>query len=1334
MAQRSIFDFVTPATVPMPLVFPPVTATFETARERRNRSARERRARNRAQQQVQAQENETARERRNRLARERYARKRDARQLRDRSRRAIDARLAGERELQADEDGPFRLRTRFGNVSVLTPRENLFRRARRARTHAQEQQFLAGTGNSVTYIPNSYEELDRILDTYYPMLVDGQQFIILFNGKGYTLSLEKYEELKTTLYAKRVEGHWELTSISDAEFVIDTVEQGGPFTISRPEERRGNNFTFATGEFFSYIHNHPDEHITNILARLGCWKEVDADNYKENCLWLAFKDAGVEAQILEAMKTEFLQRKIARKNIRKIAEDHKLFVTITTDGKTDGYGLKYGPRDGFPVELALINEHYIHNFKTDICSYAFKHYDDLKDKEEWWRYFKAKEKAKEGERGIKALPLIRLLLDSEYLAPISAVTTGVFRTQYHDKVDMDNFETLRYDDKYCRPKHPARDGRGPYRSEEDDKRYAEDPDDILDETMGESLDIEGMVEELDEEEEESKLPKLKKKIIKARDALDEEVLNWLDDKFTKHNMGLEEQLKYLKKHVKPNFTYDFDFETCPFGRHREFLVCYKEDKEGSLVEEQRGFTCAKDFLDDIAMKHGISAGYDSQLEKLKAPIVKLRAHNITYDASFLFPHLRRIKTIERGTSIVCGSARYYCCTGEATNGCNGDLREWMRTKGEQIFLSESPNRRIETWRQATSEVNKTREFVTNHAECKKIHGIGPVVREILSRAPWDTFKPSTPFYVMKVIDIRFQDSIKMIPEPLSKFGKMFNLDQEKEIMPYKLYTESFVEDGGICAWGDIVANAIHFEDFTKLRENLRNWGCETIDENGVERYNMMEYAATYCRADVDVLQKGWKKFREMVLSEMDMDINCYPTVASMTDAYYIEQGIYESVNEMAGVPLKFHTNASVGGRVMCATNERSFTTEEMDDTDANSLYPAAQIRLGGFLKGKPKVWHPGVDLNKADGYCIKILVTHIGRDLRFPICRLKTKEGGCNWTNDLVGKTLTVDKWTLEDLVRHQGARFQILQGYYYDKGRNHRLGEVVRDMFDRRQRYKAEGNPLQLVLKIALNSGYGICGLKPIDTDTKYISKDRKANFWHNHSNHIKSFEEMPNGEFRFDLHKQIDTHYNRQHCAMEVLSMSKTIMNEPMVLAEDLGIDIAYQDTDSMHVPRKDSKKLEIAYKHKYGKELLGAGEGSYGQFSTDFEFSDAWHFRDGKFRKVGKSIKPVGEVKAIRSIFLGKKSYIDELCDEAGNIAWHMRMKGIPSKCMLAKVAACFDKDPMKLYEWLLIGKTVEFDLTADGNCCFKTTKTHQVYTQTMTRKVTFPVEVDLTDFTP
>ena len=92
---------------------------------------------------------------------------------------------------------------------------------------------------------------------------------------------------------------------------------------------------------------------------------MNADNYKENCLWLAFKDAGVKDHILEAMKTEFLQRKIPRKNILKLADVHNLFVTIRTEG--DKNVQKMGPRDGFPVKLALIKDHYIHDFETDIC-------------------------------------------------------------------------------------------------------------------------------------------------------------------------------------------------------------------------------------------------------------------------------------------------------------------------------------------------------------------------------------------------------------------------------------------------------------------------------------------------------------------------------------------------------------------------------------------------------------------------------------------------------------------------------------------------------------------------------------------------------------------------------------------------------------------------------------------------------------------------------------------------------------------------------------------------------------------------------------------------------
>jgi hypothetical protein len=45
------------------------------------------------------------------------------------------------------------------------------------------------------------------------------------------------------------------------------------------------------------------------------------------------------------------------------------------------------------------------------------------------------------------------------------------------------------------------------------------------------------------------------------------------------------------------------------------------------------------------------------------------------------------------------------------------------------------------------------------------------------------------------------------------------------------------------------------------------------------------------------------------------------------------------------------------------------------------------------------------------------------------------------------------------------------------------------------------------------------------------------------------------------------INNHFNNASCGVEVLSMSKRIMNEVMCLAEDLKLKIYYQDTDSMH-----------------------------------------------------------------------------------------------------------------------------------------------------------------------
>ena len=112
----------------------------------------------------------------------------------------------------------------------------------------------------------------------------------------------------------------------------------------------------------------------------------------------------------------------------------------------------------------------------------------------------------------------------------------------------------------------------------------------------------------------------------------------------------------------------------------------------------------------------------------------------------------------------------------------------------------------------------------------------------------------------------------------------------------------------------------------------------------------------------------------------------------------------------------------------------------------------------------------------------------------------------------------------------------------------------------------------------------------------------------------------------------------------------------------------------------------------------------------------------------------MKSVGEIKAVESYFIGKKTYLDKLVDDAGQKCYHIRLKGIPAKCIQAKCNKSYDGNPMFLYNDLYDGMTVSFDLTSGGNCVFKSNKNHTMTTSSMVRHVSFPIQLDLMDFTP
>ena len=120
--------------------------------------------------------------------------------------------------------------------------------------------------------------------------------------------------------------------------------------------------------------------------------------------------------------------------------------------------------------------------------------------------------------------------------------------------------------------------------------------------------------------------------------------------------------------------------------------------------------------------------------------------------------------------------------------------------------------------------------------------------------------------------------------------------------------------------------------------------------------------------------------------------------------------------------------------------------------------------------------------------------------------------------------------------------------------------------MYDLRLKLKKDKNPAQSVIKLLMNSMYGKTILKPVETDTVVENIEEYFATYISYSyNYIGSVIEV-NGTYYMKKVQPILPHYNYVHCGVEILSMSKRIMNRVFGSASDIGVKIYYQDTDSI------------------------------------------------------------------------------------------------------------------------------------------------------------------------
>ena len=553
--------------------------------------------------------------------------------------------------------------------------------------------------------------------------------------------------------------------------------------------------------------------------------------------------------------------------------------------------------------------------------------------------------------------------------------------------------------------------------------------------------------------------------------------------------------------------------------------------------------------------------------------------------------------------------------------------------------------------------------------------------------------------IYKKVKIVLKDSYKVFDKKLEQFGTAFNLPKEirkKEAIAYDYYTEQTINEKS--ADLNEYKKYIKKSDLETFEENVKPY----INSNNQLMFDHIGYYKHYLKYDCLVLQKGMIAYNKCMKETFGKPIFNFLTISSYADDYFKSRGVYDGVCEVAGGLKKFLSKAVYGGRVnVCPKFKKQVINKRINDFDGVSLYPSAIYRLCseyGMPIGQAKRYNKEHNITSSDYYVVEIEITEINKKQSNPFIALKTKES-IKYINEIPenGLKVVVDRFTLEDYVKFHQIEYIILDGVYWDEGFNKKF-IIISDVFEERLKEKAkktaEGDIKQELYKLILNSAYGKTLLKSSCEKDKIVSKEDFNKYMFNNFNTIKHAKEINNNQFLITQY-EADKSFNRAHCGIAILSMSKRIMNEVMNEANDANINIYYQDTDSMHIDDDQIERLADLYKIKYQKELIGKG---LGQFHNDFAHKN----------------KSCVDVVSTKSIFLGKKAYIDYLegtnpITKEKEYCIHARMKGINeislhNKANEYKIEGELIHKIFQIYTDLSNDKEVEFILNPDEKPSF------------------------------
>ncbi|KKP51522.1 MAG: polymerase type B, organellar and viral family protein [candidate division TM6 bacterium GW2011_GWF2_33_332] len=545
--------------------------------------------------------------------------------------------------------------------------------------------------------------------------------------------------------------------------------------------------------------------------------------------------------------------------------------------------------------------------------------------------------------------------------------------------------------------------------------------------------------------------------------------------------------------------------------------------------------------------------------------------------------------------------------------------------------------------------------------------------------------------------IYVRDSYKHLPMGIKDLAVAFKLGIEKELNIYRAFNTKNSGEKYLT-----LKKLIHHVKIEKPLENpeevaremfekARIHGAIYINEKNEELLDKIKYNTFYCEQDVRILRECMLLNNKFWKTQFNIDSDQYLTISSLSNAVLKSYHCFDDVFPVSGVNKLFIEKCIYGGVCRTGKNQKWDIKGEFVDFDAVSLYPSAMFLRDTFPKGQEKVLTEKLikQLNSGifesiDQAFMEVEITAVNNPMEMTPIMTEKSDESMKYGNE--PGVYFIDLITLKDWIKYLNIEYKVIKGLYYNEGFNENIKGLVEKLFKLRKEFKAQKNNLQLNVKLMLNSLYGKT-IQKSSKSKKTVFNNRVAfeRFVYKNYNFIKkAFKFRNSDKYLVKTGQSIIKDENFAQVGATILSQSKAQMNEILAIARDKDIPIYYQDTDSLHLDKKNIEKLGEEFNKIYNRELIGGELGQYhSDFTTETETDPTKLYSD-------------------HLIILGKKAYIDRLrhINKPDFIDYHIRLKGIPQK-VIDYFVESNGIDPIKLYTDLYEGNPVKFDLCKNGS---------------------------------